>query len=696
MGKTFKLESQGIEVELGTYARQADGSAWMRHGSNIVLSTAVAAPEVKSFPGFFPLMVEYRERTAAAGRIPGGYIKREGRLSDSEILSSRLIDRPIRPLFPSFYFNELQVLSTVLSADGGFPADILALIGSSLSLAISDIPFLGPIGAVRAARVGGAWKFNASVTETASSDVSITIAGTKDGISMVEGHCNGLQEAELIDLLFAAHELIKEQVNWQLSIQKELGVVKKEPKAKIDWKLWNTKVIEAVEELKVAASMFAADKKERSNQTNLGRDKLFEKFASDVAQGVISNSELGYLFDLALKDLLPEEIAQRGTRIDGRDFRTVRPLDIKTALLPRAHGSAVFQRGETQALVSVTLGTAKDAQKLEDLVSGEQEKAFMLHYNFPPFSTGEVKMLRGASRREIGHGYLAENSFLNVLPSGDAFPYTIRVVSDVLESNGSSSMATVCGTTMALMDAGVPLSDSIAGIAMGLIKDSSNKFYALTDILGTEDALGLMDFKITGTSRGIMAVQMDIKEKDGLTRAVLTSALEQAKEARLFILDAMNQVMKAPRPSISQYAPQVTSFKVDPETIGGIIGPGGKHIKEVIALTSSDIDINDDGTVRIYSNNSDNAALAKKYVKVLSGDIEIGLEFDGKVKRIAEFGLLVELFAGKMGLVHISAIARDKQNSLAKLCPLDSTLKVKVAGYDRETGRIRLVAAALQ
>ncbi len=695
MRKNFRYDAMNLEVEIGKFARQADGAAWIRNGNNIVLSTAVATKDVKEFVGFFPLTVEYRERTSAAGKIPGGYIKREGRLSDHEVLASRLIDRPIRPLFPSYYFNEVQLLSTVYSSDGKFPVDILALIGSSIALTISSIPFLSPVGAVRIGRINGALKFNLSYQEQQQSDVHITIAGTADGISMVEGNCNGLHEDELVEMFFLAHEEIKKQVQWQKDIAAELGVVKDQPADAIVWDAWKKRVQEALPK-DFMEGFFATSKQERSARVDELRKNLLVALAPEIDTHAVTKSQISYLFEDIVKESFPDIMAQKGKRLDGRAFDQIRDISVETGILPCSHGSSLFQRGETQSLVSVTLGTGQDVQRVESLMGGMLEKTFMLHYNFPPFSTGEVKPMRGVGRREIGHGFLAESSFNTVLPAASEFPYTIRVISDILESNGSSSMATVCGTTMALMDAGVPISDMVGGIAMGLVKDSSGKFCVLSDILGTEDSFGLMDFKITGTETGITAVQMDIKEKVGLTREVLRKALEQARQGRLFILGEMRKVLSKPRPNISSFAPRVLSFKVTPDKIGMIIGPAGKNIKEVIALTGTEIDIEDDGTVKIYAKDGSAAEQALSYIKVLAGDVEVGSTFTGKVKRHTEYGMFVDIFPGRGGLVHISSIARAKQQTLEKDHPLESDLVVKIVANDRETGRLRMVAPVLQ
>lgn len=694
MSKLFKFDKLGLEVEVGKVALQADGAVWIKHGNNVVLSTVVASREERDFMGFFPLTVEYREKTSAAGRIPGGYIKREGRLSDAEVLASRLVDRPIRPLFPKYYFNEVQIISSVYSYDGKYPQDILALIASSLALTISPIPFFGPIGGVRVGRIGGEFKFNLSREELLLSDIDMVVAGTKDGICMVEGFSNSISENDLVEILFFAHEEIIKQIDWQLEIQKEIGVKKEEIKGENFWKEWESKVRASFKK-DSCERLFGKTKAERTEASAKLEEEVLSHFTSDIEAKVISKSQILFLYDLLLKEYLPDVIAKRGSRFDGRPLNKVRDVSAEVAILPSVHGSSLFNRGETQALSSLTLGTAQDAQRVEDL-EGESSRTFMLHYNFPPFATGEVKPMRGVSRRDIGHGYLAERSFNYVVPSQEEFPYTIRSVVDILGSNGSSSMATVCATSLALMDAGVPIKDAVGGIAMGLMKDSSGKFHILTDILGAEDALGLMDFKVTGTSKGIMAVQMDVKDKAGLTKEVLKEALSHANKARLFILESMKGVLEAPRKDLSELAPRVSSFRIDTDKIGLVIGPGGKSIKEIIAATNTQIDINDDGLVRVYSQKADEAKAAERWIKTLVGDIEVGMTVDGKIRKIAEFGIFVELVPGKDGLVHISAIAKDKQSTLSREYKVGDVLKVKVIAVEAETGRIRLIAPDLK
>ncbi|MFH1831942.1 MAG: polyribonucleotide nucleotidyltransferase [bacterium] len=689
MLKKFSLPELGLEVEIGKFARQANGAAWIKSGKNIVLATAVAASEPKDFMGFFPLSVQYRELVSAAGKIPGGYLKREGRLSDREVLTSRLIDRPIRPLFPSDFFNEVQVLATVYSSDGNFPVDILAMIGSSLALVISDIPFLDPVGAVQACRIANEWHFNPSHTQISSSDTLVTIAGTKTGISMVEGYCNNLPEEELIKLLLAAHDLIKQQVEWQLAIQKECGKEKMSAGDGIDWAGWTTKVKALVSEQAIE-NVFGKTKSERSAALDALQSEIVATFNKEIEAGIVSGSVIKYLCGELVKEVMPNVMAKKKQRIDMRNFEEVRLITSEVSLLPCVHGSATFLRGETQAITSLTLGTAQDAQKVDTLLGGTIERSFMLHYNFLPFATGEVKPMRGVGRREVGHGYLAEQSFMNVLPDQKSFPYTIRAVVDILESNGSSSMATVCATTLALMDAGVPIKEMVSGVAMGMIKDSSGNYHILTDILGTEDALGLMDFKVTGTDHGIMAFQLDVKSKIGLSQDLLVKALTQAKVGRLHILQEMRKTMTAPRDKISDLAPQIFTMKVPQDKIGAIIGPGGKNIKEIVAKTEAQIDIEDDGTINIYAHSTESARAAEAWIRTLVGEIEVGSEFEGIIKKVAEFGLFVELVAGKEGLVHISSIPRDLQRNLNDNYRTGDKLKVQVVAYEKSTGRVRL------
>lgn len=695
MSKTYALQGTGLEVEVGKFAEQAGGSAWMKHGNNRVLCVATAAKEERDFMGFFPLTVEYREKTSAAGRIPGGYIKREGRLSDNEVLTCRVIDRTIRPFFPSSYFNEVQVMATVYSADGEYPLNVMSIIGSSLALGLSDIPFGGPLGAVFVSRRDGKWVFNLEEDLEDGSDVHVLVAGNRDGVCMVEGNCELLNEDQMIDLFFSAHEEIKKQILWQDEIIKAHGKEKVTPEKAFDWSGWQDKVSAWVKENNVTDALFAASKKEIAAQTKAKKAEFKTAMEEAAAEAGVSGSVLSYMFDTAMKALLPDEIIKKGHRFDGRDMNTVRPIECEIGLLPQTHGSATFRRGETQALASITLGTGQDAQKHEDLIEGQQERSFMLHYNFPPFSVGEVRPIRSVGRREIGHGYLAENSFKKVIPDQEQFPYTIRSVVDVLACNGSSSMATVCSTTLAMMDAGVPLNEMVAGVAMGLIQDSKGEFHVLTDVLGSEDALGLMDFKVTGSDKGIRAIQMDIKLKKGLTRELMQTALRRALDARKHILGEMRKTIDAPRTDISQHAPKVASLQIPVDKIGTVIGPSGKVIKEIIAETDTQIDIDDDGIVKIYAKDGSAAVRAEQWIKVLVGDIPEGTIFNGIIRRFADFGLFIELVPGKDGLLHISNIARDKQRTLEKEYKAGDVLQVKVVSSDPETGRVKLHAPEL-
>lgn len=693
--KTFRLEEVGLEVEVGKYARQADGAAWIRHGDNIILSTVVATKEAKDFIGFFPLTVEYREKTSAAGKIPGGYIKREGRLSDTEVLMSRLTDRSIRPLFPSDYFNEVQLLSSVYSSDGKFPSSVLSIVGASIALSISSIPFGGPIGAVQASLIDGELVFNSGLEQSKESAVNMLVVGTESGICMVEGNTDNHSEDEMVELLFRAHEEIKKQIAWQHEIIREVGKEKVIPEGQVDWAYWGAEVAKFFDQNDMCSNLFDKQKDAWSAAMREKKAVFKEYFASAVENGDVPSSILSYLFDSELKNRLPDAIIKNNRRFDGRNFETVRPIEVEVGMLPQVHGSATFQRGETLAMASVTLGTGQDAQKVETLLEGMQERSFMLHYNFPPFAVGEVRAMRGVGRREIGHGYLAENSFKHVLPTVDDFPYTIRSVVDVLDCNGSSSMATVCSTTMGLLDAGVPLKKMVAGVAMGLIQDSSNNYHVLTDILGSEDALGLMDFKVTGTDTGIMAIQMDIKAKEGLSKELMRDALERARVARLHILSEMQSVMDTHRDDVSALAPKVVSFHIDQDKIGAVIGPSGKVIKEIIAETDAQIDIENDGLVKIFSKDRESGNRAMQWVKVLAGDIDQGTKFTGIIRRFAEFGIFVELVPGKDGLIHVSNISKQKQRALQDEYKVNDTLPVEVISADKESGRIKLVSSEL-
>jgi polyribonucleotide nucleotidyltransferase len=686
--KKFYLPEFDYEVVIGKYAQQADGAVWLQQKGTVVLATVCTA-STQEFPGFLPLTIDYRENFAAAGKIPGGYFKREGKFSDKEVLTGRLIDRAIRPLFPANFFNQLQILATVYSVDKEHTPPALALVASSLALSISKIPFLGPVGACEVARVNGQWIANPVYSQVVASDVKITVAGTEGGICMVEGTSNQISEEELIDALFLAHESIKKQVAWQKEIQREVGVEKEPISEKFDWTAWKKKAEEFLTPASVAP-LHVRDKVERSEAMSRLKEAFFAQHEAQATELSVSRTFLEYVFDEVLEQAITQESFKSGTRIDTRKFDEVRPITTEVGLLPFNHGSALFQRGRTQALVSVTLGGGQDEQRIEDIMAEPSESSFMLHYNFPPFSVGEVRGMRAPGRREIGHGYLAASAIKQVLPLKDAFPYTIRIVADMLESDGSTSMATVCGSTMALMNAGVPISDMVSGIAMGLLQSKEGQFQVLTDIAGIEDAFGLMDFKVAGTERGITAIQMDIKHKEGLERSVFENALAQAKKGRIFILNEMRKVMTAPNPTLSELVPQIVSFKVPTDKIGAIIGTGGKVIREIIEKTGTEIDIENDGTVRIFGHPGPKLDQAVGWVKTLGGHIERGTIFPGIVRKVADFGIFVELVPGVDGLVHVSMMPKDVSANFMKIFKPDDQVTVEVVDYDPSTGRIRL------
>jgi len=686
--KTFSLKKFDYEVEIGKFATQADGAVWFKQGGTVVLATVVSAPS-SEFPGFLPLTIEYREQFAAAGKIPGGYYKREGKASDKEVLTGRLIDRAIRPLFPENYFNQIQLVVTVYSVDKEHQPSTIALGAASLALAISKIPFLAPVSAVEVARVKGEWIFNPVYQQTLESDVRIIVAGTKEGINMVEGCTNEISEDEMVDVFFKAHALIKEQIAWQEEIQAEVGTPKEAIVDPIDWSEWTEKFNLFLTEERVKLT-FVPDKVKRDTAF----DDLLTEFKVENQQQIedlkIPAKILAYLFDDILKKKITALIFKLGHRIDGRSFEQVREISTEVGLLPFTHGSALFNRGRTQALVSLTLGGGQDEQKVEDLMGSTVEKSFMLHYNFPPFSVGEVRPMRGPGRREVGHGHLAASALEPVLPKKEDFPYTIRIVADMLGSDGSTSMATVCGSTMALMNGGVPIKKMVSGIAMGLLQSPEGTFQSMSDINGIEDSFGLMDFKVTGTIDGITAIQMDIKYKGGLPREVFQKALTQAKRGRHHILAEMQKVMTKPNENLSELVPHIVSLKIKPTQIGAIIGTGGKTIRSITEKTGTTIDIENDGLVKIYGHPGPKMDEAIGWVKVLAGLIDKGQVFNGKIKRIADFGLFVELVPDFDGLVHISMVPKQKQANLSREYQIDDPLTVEVMDYDPESGRVRL------
>lgn len=689
MVRTFKNEEFGFEVEIGKVARQADGAVLLKQGGTVILATAVSAPS-KEFPGFLPLTIEYREQYSAAGKIPGGYFKREGKLSDREVLTSRLIDRAIRPLFPYNYFNQLQVLTTVYSVDKDHAPNTISLLAASLALSISKIPFMGPIGVIEVGRVDGRWIFNPKHPEQQKSDMRIVVAGTEEGIVMVEGSTNELSEKDFVDVLFQAHEKIKKLIVWQKEIQQALSYQDTPVEDIYGFEVWKKEVSKFLTQERVQG-MYIQDKHER--YANL--DQMKKEFAAEYQEKIDAagapQSVIDYIFNDELQEKLSNLIFVHNKRVDGRDFTTVRPIEVEVGLLPFTHGSALFTRGNTQALASVTLGSGQDEQKFDTLMDDtSNEGSFMLHYNFPPFASGEVKPMRGTSRRETGHGYLARSSFDYLRPTAEQFPYTTRVVVDILESDGSSSMATACVTTMALMQAGVPIKKMVAGVAMGLLEKSEGVFAPLTDINAFEDAFGLMDFKVIGTDAGISAIQMDVKYKGGLRRDVFEQALEQARVGRLHILGEMRKVMTAPNAELSNLVPKVTTIMINSDKIGAIIGSGGKTIREITETTKTSIDIEEDGLVKIFGGPEADTDLAVKWVKTLAGQIDKGAIFQGKVRRIADFGLFVELVPGFDGLVHVSNIPRDLQRNFAQAIKVNDEVKVEVLDHDEATGRTSL------
>lgn len=690
-----EIGGKEVSIENGRMAKQAAGSVVVRCGDTMVLCTTCFSKDVREGQSFFPLVVDFQEKTYAAGKIPGGFFKREGRLSESEILTSRLIDRPIRPLFPEGFMNEVQVTCTVISAGSTCDADVLALVGSSAALSISGLPFDGPVAAVRLGRVNGKFVVNDPKKELdKNSDMNILIAGTEKSVVMVEGDCDEVSEKEMVEALFFAHEHMQPLIKLQKELKEKVG------KSTIEWtapslledvKTWTkenyTKMLDEALQIKVKLERY--DRKDSIKKEALEAAK--EKFADHEEQSLVASSVAGALEEMAY-DLMRKRIINTKTRIDGRDLTTVRPIDIEVGVLPRAHGSCLFTRGETQALVSCTLGSADESQKIDALL-GAYEKHFLLHYNFPPFSVGEVKMLRGPSRRDVGHGNLSEGALSRRIPSEKDFPYTIRIVSDVLESNGSSSMATVCGGALALMDAGVPNIKPVAGIAMGLIAED-DQMEVLTDILGDEDHLGDMDFKVTGTADGITGFQLDTKIS-GISVELMERALNQAKDARIHILEKMTEVLGKSRQELSAYAPKMKQVTVRQSKIKDVIGPGGKNIKSVVEATGAKVDINDDGTVKIFAPDEEMLQKAVEMVEALSGDVEVGRIYDGVVRKVVDFGAFINIAPNTDGLCHISELAEERVRRTEDILKEGDNCRVKVLEIDRQ-GRIRLSLKAAQ
>ena len=689
MVRTFRNEEFGFEVEIGKVARQADGAVLLKQGGTVILATVTSAPS-KDFPGFLPLTIEYREQYSAAGKIPGGYFKREGKLSDREVLTSRLIDRAIRPLFPYNYFDQLQLLTTVYSVDKDHAPNTNALLAGSLALTISKIPFMGPIGVIEIARVDGEWIFNPTHPQQLKSDMRLVIAGTQEGIVMVEGSTNELSEKTFVDVMFQAHDKIKRLVAWQQEIAQELGIEKAPVNDIYSWDAWTTQVGDFLVNDRVER-MYIENKHERYAYLDEMKKEFSALHQEKIETDKVPQSVIDYIFTQELQDRLSQLIFTHNKRVDGRSFETVRSIDVEVGLLPYTHGSALFTRGHTQAIASVTLGSGQDEQRIDTLMEEEPGNgSFMLHYNFPPFASGEVKPMRGTSRRETGHGYLARSAFKFLRPTQEEFPYTIRVVVDILESDGSSSMATACATTMGLMQAGVPIKKMVAGVAMGLLEKAEGGFASLTDISAFEDAFGLMDFKVIGTDNGITAIQMDVKYKGGLPREVFEMALEQARVGRIHILDEMRKVMTVPSSTLSDLVPKVVTLSIITDKIGAIIGSGGKTIREITETTGTSIDIEPDGLVKIFGGPDANIDLAVRWVRTLAGQIDKGTIFEGKVRKVVDFGIFVELVPGLDGLVHVSNIPRDLQRTYMQAIKVNDVVKVEVLDHDDVTGRTSL------
>ncbi len=671
-----------LSIETGKVAKQTSGAVTVQYGDSIILVTAVASKEPREKISFFPLTVDYQEMTYAAGKIPGGFFKREGRPSEREILTSRFIDRPLRPLFPDGFTHEVQIIATVLSADAENNPDILATIGASAALEISDIPFKGPIAGIRIGRIDNQFIINPSFEQLEKNTLELIIAGSREAIVMVEGEADIQPEEVILDALSFGHQSLMNILDIQQELKSTIGKTKIAfSPPSIDETLYQS--VFNIANDKIQQAIRIPDKLERNETLRQIEKSTLEELLPEKED---KETEISSILDKMEKEIIRDFITSERERIGGRGFDEIREISCEAGILPRAHGSALFTRGETQVLASTTLGTTADEQRIDSLMQNGS-KSFMLHYNFPPFSVGEVKFLRGPSRREIGHGVLAEKAISKVLPSNDEFPYTIRIVSEVLESNGSSSMATVCGSILSLMDAGVPIKNPVAGIALGLIK-GDDEFIVLSDILGDEDHIGDMDFKVAGTREGITALQMDIKIT-GITTEILKKALFQAREGRLFILDKMETALKEPRPSLSIWAPRIATVQLKPEKIGGVIGPGGKVIKSITEQTGAKIEIDDTGKVNIYSSSSESVEKAMKLIQEIVQEAEVNKIYLGKVRRIMDFGAFVEIFPGTDGLVHISQLAEGHVKNVRDILKEGDEIKVKVLEIDKQ-GKIRL------
>ncbi len=690
MKKTIQVDVGGrpLILETGHAARQASGSVFVRYGDTVVLVSAVKEDRIREGIDFVPLMVEYQEMSYAAGRIPGGFFRREiGRPSEKETLTSRLIDRPIRPLFPKGYAYETQVIATVLSVDQENEPDVAAMTGASAALHISNIPFAGPIAAVRVGRVDGEFIINPSASQLEESDMNVVVAGSRDAVVMVEGGARFVPEEDMMEAIELAHRAILPILDAQDELRRLVGKPKDElPTHEIDEQL-----IAAVRRLardEMTEVMTTADKMLRKARKKALKQRVLEALSEEFPG---QEKDIEHVLEDLEKETVRQMMARERRRIDGRAFDEIRPINIEVGLLPRTHGSALFRRGETQVLAVTTLGSSSDEQKIEAL-TGETFKSFMLHYNFPPYCVGEVRPLRGPGRREIGHGALAERAVKPILPPNGEFPYTIRVVCEVLESNGSSSMASVCGACLALMDAGVPVTDAVAGIAMGLVKEG-DEFIILSDILGDEDHLGDMDFKVTGNEKGITAIQMDVKIP-GISREIMRQALAQAREGRLFILGKMRDVLDKPRPQLSPYAPRMETIQINPDKIRDVIGPGGKVIRSIVAETGAKIDIEDSGRVVIMSPDEEACKKAVEMIRGLTQEPEVGEVYLAKITKVTDFGAFAEILPNTEGLIHISQLDHKRVQRVTDVVKEGDEVLVKVIDVDRE-GRVRLSRKAV-
>jgi polyribonucleotide nucleotidyltransferase len=682
--KSFQYGEHQVTIDTGAVARQADGAVIVDMAETTVLVTAVGQKSADPGRDFFPLTVNYQEKTYAAGKIPGGFFKREGRPSEKEVLTCRLIDRPVRPLFPKGFNNEVQIIATVMSLNPDVDPDIPALIGASAALAISGMPFAGPIAAAKVGYVDGEYVLNPGNAALEESKLELVVAGTRDAVLMVESEADGLSEEVMLGAVMFGHEHMQVAIDTINELAAEVG------KPAWDWQAPDadeelaTALADAIESA-LADAYRITDKQERQAAVSAAKDAAFEalaggedaRWSADEVKAAASKLE---------KNIVRGRVIKGEPRIDGRDHKTVRPIDVEVGVLPRAHGSAIFTRGETQAVVVTTLGTGRDAQII-DAIEGEFKQQFMLHYNFPPFCVGETGFVGSPKRREIGHGKLAKRGIQAVMPDLDEFGYVIRVVSEITESNGSSSMASVCGTSLSLMDAGVPVKAPVAGVAMGLVKEGDD-FAVLTDILGDEDHLGDMDFKVAGTEDGITALQMDIKIQ-GITREIMNTALEQARDARLHILGEMNKVISSPREQMSEWAPTIMTIKIDPEKIRDVIGKGGAVIRAITEETGASVDIENDGTVRIASVDGASGKEARRRIELITADVEVGRIYEGKVARLMDFGAFVTILPGKDGLVHISQISNERVEKVSDKLAEGDIVKVKVLEVDRQ-GRVRL------